>query len=85
MPTIRMTSKRQVTFPVQVCEDLGIGPGAILDLEKTTIGKRTVWIIRPRVNDKSWFGSLRKYAVGKSHDLEEIRKSVGKAVGRENG
>ena len=84
MPTLKMTAKRQVTFPAQVCKDLGLQPGALLNLEKRTIEDQPVWVLRPRKANISWFGSLKKYATNENHDLEDIRNSIGQAIGKKH-
>jgi len=78
MRTLKMTSKRQVTFPMGVCEDLGVSAGESLVLERIESHGHTAWAIRPYKRRKeSWFGRLRDYAIGKQHDMPSIRRSVG--------
>ena len=80
--TIRLTSKRQATFPVQLCRELGIEAGDDLILERKKIGKDFAWILKPKKNIKSkWFASLRKYAKDKDNSMETIRASIGKSLG----
>jgi AbrB family looped-hinge helix DNA binding protein len=52
---LKVTSKRQVTFPARVLEALGVGPGDQLELEESTGG----FILRPRRIDYSRLGTLR--------------------------
>ena len=52
---VRITSKRQVTLPVQVLDVLGVGPGDQLELEEGPDG----FILRPRRIDLSRLGGLR--------------------------
>lgn len=78
MKTLKMTSKRQVTFPVEVCRELGVETGSEIYLEKRRIENHTEWILRPRRDEENWYGSLRSYAKGKSHDREDIRNSIRK-------
>ncbi len=52
---VKITSKRQVTFPAQVLDALGVGPGDQLELEESTDG----FILRPRRIDYSKLGSLK--------------------------
>ena len=83
--TVKLTSKRQATFPVQLCQDLGVTAGDDLILERKKIGGEIVWLLRPRKKTESkWFGALQKYAAGKDHDMESIRSSIGKIIGGEN-
>ena len=77
---IRMTSKRQATFPESLCAELGIKPGDRLFLDRRKFEGHTAWILKvPDKDEMKWFGSLRKYAKGKKHDIESVRKSIGKS------
>jgi bifunctional DNA-binding transcriptional regulator/antitoxin component of YhaV-PrlF toxin-antitoxin module len=80
--TIKLTSKRQATFPIQLCRELGVKAGEELILERITIEGDINWIIKPKkeVNTK-WFAALKKYARGKDHSIESIRTSIGKNLG----
>jgi len=80
--TVRITSKRQATFPAQLCKELGVGPGDDLLLERIKIGDAITWTLKPKKNRHSgWFAGLHKYAVNKKHDMESIRGSIGKSIG----
>ena len=80
--TVKLTSKRQATFPVQLCQDLGVTAGDDLILERKKIGGEIAWLLKPRKKTGSkWFGSLQKYAAGKDHEIESIRSSIGGAIG----
>ncbi|MBW1894561.1 MAG: AbrB/MazE/SpoVT family DNA-binding domain-containing protein [Deltaproteobacteria bacterium] len=80
--TIRLTSKRQATFPVQLCRELGIEAGDDLILERKKIGKDFAWILKPKKKIESkWFASLKKYAKDKDNSMESIRASIGKSIG----
>ncbi len=81
MKAIKLTSKRQATFPVEVCNDLGVGPGDEIFLEKTEVNGARSWILRTRQPDTGWFASLEQYAQGKSHEMNEVRVSIGKGIG----
>ena len=77
--TLKMTSKRQATFPARVCEDLGVGPGQEIFLERRDIDGRPAWLLAAKsgmVN--AWFGALHRYAAGKPHDMASVRRSVAK-------
>ena len=52
---LRITSKRQVTFPARVLDALGIGPGDQLELEEGPDG----FLLRPRRINVSLLGGLR--------------------------
>ena len=75
-----MSSKRQATFPKQVCEALGIEAGSDLYLDRRVENDREVWVLSPAKQvERPWLGRLRKYAAGKDHDMETIRESVARA------
>ena len=52
---VKITSKRQVTFPARVLETLGVGPGDKLELVESPDG----FLLRPRRIDLSKLGYLR--------------------------
>lgn len=51
---LKITSKRQVTFPARVLEAMGVGPGDRLELSEGPDS----YIIRPRRIDYSKLGTL---------------------------
>jgi len=80
MSTIRLTAKRQATFPKALCEELNVQPGDSLVVQRSSIEGEDVWVLRPA--DRSvpdWIGALRRYAAGKRHDMPSIRRSIEKA------
>ena len=52
---VKITAKRQVTFPARVLDALGVGPGDQLELQEGTEG----FVLRPRRIDYSRLGTLR--------------------------
>ena len=52
---VKITSKRQVTFPARVLDELGVGHGDQLEIRKGPDG----FILRPRRIDLSLLGTLR--------------------------
>lgn len=52
---VKITSKRQVTFPARVLDALGVGPGDQLELSEGPDG----FILRPRRINYSRLGTLR--------------------------
>ncbi len=52
---VKITSKRQVTFPARVLDALGVGPGDRLELDEGPDG----FILRPRRVDPSRLGTLK--------------------------
>lgn len=83
---IKLTSKRQATFPARLCRELGVKPGDELILERKKIEGDVAWVLKPKKSIKSkWFAGLNKYAQKKEHDMESIRASIGKAIGENKG
>ena len=68
---IKITAKRQVTFPARVLEALGVQPGDRLELQEGPDG----FILRPRRIDRARLAPLRsKLRQGKgTFDLEVFR------------
>ena len=52
---VKVTSKRQVTFPARVLDALGIGPGDQIELCESSDG----FILKPRRIDYSKLGYLK--------------------------
>ncbi len=60
MTTIKITAKRQATFPSEVCDALGVKPGDRIALEEQMRKGERVWVLKP-------VRSLAKYAKNASH------------------
>ena len=70
---VKITSKRQVTFPARVLEALGVGPGDQLELSEGPDG----FILRPRRVDRSRLGTLHA-KIAPAHppfDIEMFRNT----------
>ena len=69
---VKITSKRQVTFPARVLDALGVGPGDQLELEEGPDG----FMLRPRRINHARLALLRdKIRRGRgSFDIEEFRE-----------
>ncbi len=78
MPSVTLTSKRQATFPKDLCDELDLRPGDLLDLERRIIDGGPVWVLKPHRPDWSWLGAARPADGPWSHDLDEIRESAGR-------
>ena len=65
---VKITSKRQVTFPARVLEALGVGPGDRIELQEGRDG----FVLRPRRIDESRLGTLRD-KIPPGHPPVEIR------------
>jgi bifunctional DNA-binding transcriptional regulator/antitoxin component of YhaV-PrlF toxin-antitoxin module len=81
MATLRVTAKRQATLPLALCEELGVKAGDTIEAERRVVGGKTLWVLRGRKPDWSWFGVAKKYGEGKSHRWKEIRRSIGRGWG----
>ena len=84
MPSITLTSKRQVTFPRETCEAMGLKPGDIVDLESRQEAGSRIWVLRPRtVPDRKWLACLGSRAQKVTdHSMEAVRRSI--AAGRKD-
>ena len=80
-----LTSKRQATFPKEVCKSLGLKPGDVIQLEPRVEDGEKVWVLRPQHGrGRRWVGCLgarTKKVTG--HSLEAVRESI--AAGRKGG
>lgn len=76
--TIKLTTKRQVTFPAKVCEQLGLKPGDELDLKPRVENGEQFWVLQKRrTPPRPWLGSLRAYAKNATgHSIKSIRDSI---------
>ncbi|MGJ8641338.1 MAG: AbrB/MazE/SpoVT family DNA-binding domain-containing protein [Opitutaceae bacterium] len=79
MLKVKLSTKRQATFPRAVCESLGLEPGDEIVLEpKNTDGEET-WELRPaKARQRPWLHRLNRYAAEKDHSMERIRASIAK-------
>lgn len=80
MTTIKLTAKRQATFPAEVCKGLGVKPGDELELVPMLDenGER-IWALKkaPNVPERQWLGCLKKYATDvEDHSMDAVRKSI---------
>jgi len=83
--TIKLTAKRQATFPAEVCEQLGLRPGDEIELVPRVEAGGRFWVIQKReAPTRPWVGSLRGYGQNASdHSLDAIRNSI--ATKRKSG
>ena len=66
---VKITSKRQVTFPARVLDAMGVGPGDRLELTEGPDG----FIIKPKRIDLSKLGGLAD-KIPPGHPPVDIRK-----------
>ena len=78
MPSLRLTAKRQATFPLATCESLGLKPGDTLELEARDEADGRVWVLRPRpARARKWLGSAGGFASPTlDHSLTTVRASI---------
>jgi len=76
MALLTITTKRQATLPAALCDELGVAPGDRLLVERRVMHGETVWVLRGRKPDWSWFGAARRYALGKSHRWTAVRRDI---------
>ncbi len=69
---VKITSKRQVTFPARVLDAMGVKPGDQLELTEGPDG----YLIRPRRIDYSRLGTLQDH-IAPGHPPFDIRKFRG--------
>jgi hypothetical protein len=62
---------------------MNLQPGDALIVDTLIVDGEKVWILKLAADvETPWFGSLRRYAKGKRHDMKSIRKSVAEARSR---
>jgi bifunctional DNA-binding transcriptional regulator/antitoxin component of YhaV-PrlF toxin-antitoxin module len=76
--TIKLTSKRQATFPARLCEQMGLKPGDEIELIPKVKNGEQFWILQKHASpSRPWFSSLRAYAENaEDHSLDAIRESI---------
>lgn len=76
--TIKLTAKRQATFPRKLCEELGLEPGDEIELAQRREKGEVCWLLKKRKPAKRiWAGALKRYAAkADDHSLEAVRASV---------
>jgi bifunctional DNA-binding transcriptional regulator/antitoxin component of YhaV-PrlF toxin-antitoxin module len=73
---MRITAKRQATLPALLCQELGVGPGDSLTVERIRLEGEDVWILKAPKPDWSWAGSLGDRTRDQSHAWWEIEASI---------
>ncbi len=81
---IKLTAKRQATFPKELCDEMHLAPGHAIQLEPAILGGRRVWVLSPPAApiSLSWVGSLRRYAQTGSSDMDSVRTKIAEAMAR---
>lgn len=79
MLKLKLSSKRQATFPKGVCESLGLEPGDEIVLESIITEGEEGWTLRPaKARQRPWLHRLNHYADTKDHSMKSIRASIAK-------
>ncbi len=76
---IMMTTKRQATFPRQLCEEMRLKPGNAIQVEAAMLNGRRVWVLHtpPEPPRMDWVGSLRRSAGdSKPLSMESVRAKI---------
>ncbi len=77
MPQIKLTSKRQATFPQEACDALRVGPGDTIQMEPGIVEGQNVYILRPKVIERPWLGILRDKAMPVTdYSMDAVRASI---------
>lgn len=77
MPQIKLTSKRQATFPQEACDALRVGPGDFIEMEPGVVDGQNVYILRPKPMNRPWLGILRNKAKPVTDfSMEAVRASI---------
>jgi bifunctional DNA-binding transcriptional regulator/antitoxin component of YhaV-PrlF toxin-antitoxin module len=85
--TIRLTSKRQATFPSDLCDSLNLVPGDRLELVPRIEDGEKVWMLKVQKRpDRAWLGGLKKYGEAVTdHSMDAIHHSVREGRAEEAG
>jgi bifunctional DNA-binding transcriptional regulator/antitoxin component of YhaV-PrlF toxin-antitoxin module len=81
MAKLTLTSKRQATLPKELCDELRVGPGDRIEVQRSIIDSKPVWTLRPVREDWSWLGAI-EVPKRTSHDMESIRASIARGRGK---
>lgn len=80
MPTATVTSKRQITLPLETCRELRIGPGMKVDFRKNAAGET---VIEPKKGDIRDLKGILKYN-GPPVSIEDMKASLGDAIAEDH-
>ena len=77
MPSLRITRKQRATIPVEVCGELHLRPGDVVDLERAEVDGEPVGVLPTRKSPpRPWLGGLARKISVSAHSLAAIRASV---------
>ncbi len=75
---IKLTAKRQATFPRELCEEMRLEPGNAILVEPAVLEGRKVWVLSPQPAcfGEGWTGVLRRYAAAQPHSMVKVRERM---------
>ena len=77
MAALKITSKRQATFPLEACAALRINPGDVIEIESRMLDGEEVWLLRPQKQpERRWLGCLAAKSNVSEHSMDRIRESI---------
>jgi len=77
MTTIKITAKRQTVLPKILCEEMHVGPGDRLEVERVNVGGERLWALKPaRRPELPAFGILGKFIKGNVQDWDETKRRL---------
>ena len=76
MPTATVTSKGQITLPMETRRKLRIRPGTKIDFYENAAGET---VIKPKLGDIRDLKGIVKYT-GPPVSIEDIKRSIGDAI-----
>jgi bifunctional DNA-binding transcriptional regulator/antitoxin component of YhaV-PrlF toxin-antitoxin module len=79
---IKMTTKRQATFPRKLCEEMRLEPGHAIQVEQATLDGQRVWVLSTVAEppEMAWVGALRRYAGKGARSLSMARMRIVEAM-----
>ena len=86
MSTLTLTSKRQATFPVGLCNELNLNPGDVIEVEPVQLSGERVWVLRRQKSaSRPWLGCLGNKTGVTDYSMAAIRSSIRAGRGSNEG
>ena len=82
MSRIKLTAKRQATFPLLLCQEMGVEAGDYVLAEPAELDGERVWVLKPVSRRWEWLRGAKAYAEAKDHDPQAIDRSIAAAWGK---
>lgn len=79
---IKMTTKRQATFPKRLCEEMRLEPGHAIQVKPAMLDGQRVWVLSPSLEPPamSWVGALRRYSGAETPSMTTVRTRIKEAM-----